>query len=132
MNNKKLILFGLIFIVLGIILGAIAAHYLETVGVMEKQIESFKVGTTYLFLNGLGLLAIAGIAHKFDFELNTVFRSITVGTILFSGSIFCLVFLPLLGLEINKIIGPITPIGGVIMIFGWLVLLIKHLRTYKS
>jgi|SRR5690554_654533 len=132
MNDKKFILVGLIFIVLGIILGAMGAHYLETIGIVEQQIESFKVGSSYLFYNGLGLLAIAGISHKFDFELIAPFRSIVWGTILFSGSIFCLVLLPAAGLEVNKFVGPITPIGGIIMIFGWLVLLIKYLRTYKT
>ncbi|HLW29392.1 MAG TPA: DUF423 domain-containing protein [Brumimicrobium sp.] len=132
MNDKKFILLGLIFIVLGIILGAMGAHYLETIGIDELQIKSFGVGTSYLFYNGLGLLAIAGIYNKFDFELIAPFRSIMWGTILFSGSIFCLVLLPVTGIEINKFIGPITPIGGIIMIFGWLVLLIKFLRIYKT
>jgi uncharacterized membrane protein YgdD (TMEM256/DUF423 family) len=132
MNDKKFILIGLIFIVLGIMLGAMGAHYLETIGITDGQIKSFSVGTSYLFYNGLGMLAIAGISDKFDFELMAPFRSITWGTILFSGSIFGLVLLPVAGIEVNKFLGPITPIGGVVMIFGWLVLLIKYLRTYKT
>ena len=132
MNEKKFILIGLIFIVLGIILGAMGAHYLETIGIEEKQIKSFGVGTSYLFYNGLGSLAIAALSNKFDFELTAPFRSILWGTVLFSGSIFCLVLLPVAGIDINKYIGPITPIGGIVMIFGWLVLLIKYLGTYKT
>lgn len=132
MNDKKFILIGLIFIVLGITLGAMGAHYLETIGIAEEKIQSFSTGTSYLFYNGLGSLAIAGIAHKFDFKLSMHYRAILWGTILFSGSIFGLVLLPVVGIEINRFIGPITPIGGLVMIFGWLTLLIKYLRTYKS
>ena len=132
MSDKKFILIGLIFIVLGIILGAMGAHYLETIGVSESQINSFGVGTNYLFYNGIAAVAIAGVAHKFDFEIFTQFNLILWGTILFSGSIFALVLLPVAGIEINNFIGPITPIGGLVMIFGWLTMLIKYIRTYKS
>ncbi|PWH86327.1 DUF423 domain-containing protein [Brumimicrobium oceani] len=132
MNDKKFILVGLLFIVLGIILGAMGAHYLETIGIEEGRIESFATGTSYLIYNGLGALGLAGIVHKFDFEIGYQFNAILIGTILFSGSIFALVLLPAAGVEINKFIGPITPIGGLILIFGWLTLFIKYLRTYKS
>lgn len=132
MSDKKIILIGLIFILLGIVLGAMGAHYLETIGISEEKINSFSVGNTYLFYNGLGLLVIASLSEKFDFELIAPFRSIVWGTILFSGSIFSLVLLPVIGIDINKFLGPITPIGGVVMIFGWLILLIKHLATYKT
>lgn len=108
------------------------AHYLETIGIEENQIDSFATGTSYLIYNGLGALALGGITHKFDFELNLHYRAIVLGTVLFSGSIFALVLLPAAGIEINKFIGPITPIGGLILIFGWLTLLIKYLRTYKA
>lgn len=132
MNDKKFILVGLIFIVLGIILGAMGAHYLETIGIAEEKIDSFSTGTSYLFYNGIGALALAGVVHKFDFETSLQYNLIVWGTILFSGSIFGLVLLPVAGIEINKFIGPVTPIGGMIMIFGWLTLLIKFIRTYKS
>lgn len=131
MSDKKFILVGLIFIVLGIMLGALGAHYLEKIGVEEDQINSFATGTSYLLYNGLGALAIAGVSHKFDFNLRLHYKAILLGTILFSGSIFALVICPVLGFDINKFIGPITPIGGLILILGWFTLLIKYLRTYK-
>ncbi len=132
MSENKFILIGLIFIVLGIILGAMGAHYLETIGITEEKIKSFATGTSYLFYNGIGALAIGGVAHKFDFKLSLQYKFILWGTILFSGSIFALVLLPVAGIQINKFIGPVTPLGGLIMIIGWLTLLIKYLRTYKN
>lgn len=132
MMGKKFVLIGLIFVLLSIILGALGAHYIEKLGVEQDQLDSFETGVRYLFYNGLGALAIAGIEKRFDFTLKIHYRSILWGTVMFSGSIFGLVLLPQMGLSINKYIGPITPLGGLIMIFGWFTLLVKYLRSYRS
>ena len=130
--TKKFILIGLIFVTIAIILGAIGAHYLENIGILQEQISSFEVGVRYLFYNGLGALAIAGIASHFDFELRAQYRAILWGAVLFSGSIFLLVLTPVWGLEINRFLGPVTPIGGLILIFGWLTLTVKFIRTFRT
>ncbi|MEX1191434.1 MAG: DUF423 domain-containing protein [Brumimicrobium sp.] len=130
--QNKLILSGITFIFLAITLGAFTAHALESFGVQKEHIESFEVGVKYLFYNGLGLVAIAGVFDRLDFTLKPQYRGILWGTILFSSSIFALVLLPLINIEISHIIGPVTPIGGLIMIFGWFTLMIKFLRTYTS
>lgn len=130
--SQKLILAGLIFIVISISLGAFAAHGLESMNIPADQIDSFNVGVRYLFYNGLGMMAISGIYDKLDFTLKPQYRGILWGTIIFSSSIFGLVLLPQLNIDINKILGPITPIGGLIMIFGWFTLMVKYMRTYSS
>lgn len=132
MNEKKLIVLGLTFTTLGIILGAMGAHYLETLGIEPEQIKSFVTGTTYMFYNGIGALALAGINNKFNFDMNTQYRFIMYGAILFSGSIFGLVLLPQLGINISRVLGPITPIGGFMLIIGWGSLLARYLATYKK
>lgn len=126
---RKLITCGLSFIVLGIVLGAFAAHGLEQLKVSNEGVASFEVGVRYLIINGLGLLLIAALSNHFDFILKLHFRSIFWGTIIFSGSIFGLVLLPQLNITINSFLGPITPIGGALMILGWFTLLIKYIRT---
>lgn len=132
MNKKKLIVVGLIYVTLGIILGAMGAHYLETIGVEPAKIESFKTGVTYLFYNGIGVLALAGINNEFDFDITINYRFILYGSIMFSASIFLLVLLPVMGMEVGKFLGPITPLGGVFMIIGWGTLLVRFLATYKK
>lgn len=132
MMSKKFILVGLIFVLFSIALGAMGAHYIEKIGVVGDDLESFHTGVRYLFYNGLGMLAIAALEDKFDFNMKLHFRSILWGTVMFSLSIFLLVLLPQFNIEINKYIGPITPIGGLIMIYGWFTLLVKFLRTYRS
>ena len=132
MIGRKFILVGLIFVLISIILGAIGAHYIEKLGLVGDDLESFNTGVRYLFYNGLGMLVIAALEDKFDFNLKSHYRSILWGTVLFSLSIFLLVLLPAAGLEINKFIGPITPIGGLVMIYGWFTLLVKFIRTYRT
>jgi uncharacterized membrane protein YgdD (TMEM256/DUF423 family) len=132
MIGRKFILVGLIFVLISIILGAIGAHYIEKLGLVGDDLESFNTGVRYLFYNGLGMLVIAALEDKFDFNLKSHYRSILWGTVLFSLSIFLLVLLPAAGLDINKFIGPITPIGGLIMIYGWFTLLVKFIRTYRT
>jgi uncharacterized membrane protein YgdD (TMEM256/DUF423 family) len=126
--ERNFILFGILFVLLGIILGAFAAHGLETAGLEQAKIDSFKVGVDYLFYSGFGMMILGGLREKFDFLMKLHFRMIFFGTILFSFSIFLLAISPLIHLEASKFIGPITPFGGSLMIIGWFTLFIKYLR----
>lgn len=130
-NDRSLIIVGLIFIILGIVFGVSAAHYLEKIGIPESEIHSFSIASSYLFYNGLGFLALAGIYSKFDFEIKNHYRLILFGVIFFAGSIFLLTIPPAFGVNIRQYVWPLTPLGGILMVSGWLTLLIKYLRTYK-
>lgn len=111
---------------MAIILGAFGAHGLKNLVDAEK-IESFKTGVLYHLIMCLGLLIVR---FSSDFSEKTVpsFRLIFIGLILFSGSIYILVFNSLFQWPINAFIGPITPIGGLLMITGWLRLGWYHLK----
>jgi uncharacterized membrane protein YgdD (TMEM256/DUF423 family) len=52
-----------------------------------------------------------------------------IGILMFSLSIYGLVLTPLLGLNLKMLFGPMTPVGGLLMIVGWVVLLVKHLKN---
>lgn len=127
--EKNFITSGLIFITLGILIGAFAAHGLDNAGVEQEKQDSFQVAIRYLFYNGIGMLALAGVRDKFDFTLKFNYRTIFFGTIFFSGSIFALVLLPLIDIHLTSIIAPITPLGGILMALGWATLVVKYVRT---
>ncbi|MCC5923674.1 MAG: DUF423 domain-containing protein [Crocinitomicaceae bacterium] len=127
--ERKLIVTGLLFVILSIVLGAFAAHGLSKVVENEDQINSFDTGVRYLFISGIGFLVMAALREKFDFLLKTEYFLIFWGTIIFSGSIFILVIAPHFEWSISKMLGPITPIGGLAMILGWVILLLKYIRT---
>ena len=102
-------------------LGAFAAHGLKPL-LDAGQIETFKTGSTYHFVHLLAMLSIA-ILPKNDKILTRSFYFFLTGIILFSGSLYVLSTKHLYGDDMWNFIGPITPVGGLLFILGWLNLL---------
>ena len=126
-QQKKFIVTGLILIITGIILGAFGAHGLKGKVSIEK-LTAFETAVRYQLFNGVGMLALAGASTLFRFSIKTSFWLILTGVILFSGSIFAMTIQELLQTPISKVLGPITPLGGLMMIVGWLLILIHAMR----
>ncbi|MDX1444664.1 DUF423 domain-containing protein [Lishizhenia sp.] len=127
--DRKLISIGLGILTLAILLGAFAAHGLESLDVAADKIRSFETGVRYLFYTSFGLMLLSVLMQRFDFEIKTQYRQILWGTVLFSLSIFLLVLIPALGGDKPKFLGPVTPLGGVLMILGWGGIFVKYVRT---
>ncbi|HFC00891.1 MAG TPA: DUF423 domain-containing protein [Phaeodactylibacter sp.] len=111
---------GALFGLLAVAIGAFGAHGLKQI-VEAPQIAIFETGVRYQFYHALALIALGLLMlHLPNNHLRMAGRLFIVGIICFSGSIYLLavkdVFLPS-GFE--KIIGPITPIGGLMLIAGW-------------
>jgi uncharacterized membrane protein YgdD (TMEM256/DUF423 family) len=122
---QKTILLTSIFLVFsGIILGAFAAHGLED-KISQEKIESFKTGVNYQMYHGLGLLTLVALFPFFNFSVKWIFRFMIFGLIFFSGSIYILATQEIFGISISKFIGPITPIGGLLLIISWGILFVK-------
>jgi uncharacterized membrane protein YgdD (TMEM256/DUF423 family) len=110
---------ALALVVTGIVLGAMAAHKLQE-SLTAKQLASFGVGVDYQLYNALGVLVLALLFNRFTPRLRISLWLITVGTVLFSVSIYALAAGPE---SIKSVLGPVTPIGGSIMIVGWALVL---------
>jgi uncharacterized membrane protein YgdD (TMEM256/DUF423 family) len=96
----------------GVILGALGAHALKDV-LDPSELNSLKTAVLYQMIHALALLAGA------HFNLpRWVNLSWTTGIIFFSFSIYALVLDRLLGLDLSAI-GPITPLGGILIVIGW-------------
>jgi uncharacterized membrane protein YgdD (TMEM256/DUF423 family) len=117
--DKKIILTALVFGFISIMLGAFGAHALKKV-LTSEQLSSFEVGVRYLMYHGLFLLFIGTTQILLPEQKNIVFYLTLVGTILFSGSIFLLSSSGATGLNL-KFIGPITPVGGLLLIASWII-----------
>lgn len=110
---------------LAIILGAFGAHAFKKILSAEK-LESFEVGVRYQMYAALTLL-ILGFNFQFELQSERVaFYLITLGTILFSVSIYFLSFAEYWKKNL-KFLGPITPLGGLLMIAGWVAIIIRFL-----
>lgn len=123
--SKKIILTGAIFIMLAIVLGAMAAHGLEKV-VSENLIVTFEKGVKYQMYSGLGLLIIGLNTAKLNISTTFFYYLNLIGVILFSGSIYLYALH-----EITPVLKPfamVVPFGGVAMISAWIVLSIQIIR----
>jgi uncharacterized membrane protein YgdD (TMEM256/DUF423 family) len=115
--EKKILILGLILGMLSIIFGAFGAHALKKV-LSEESLVSFETGVRYQMYHALFLLLIANTAFLSVKEKSILFYLVLVGVLFFSGSIYLLSTSVLTGIK-SKILGPITPIGGLILIVSW-------------
>ncbi|MEG0916259.1 MAG: DUF423 domain-containing protein [Myroides sp.] len=117
---------GAVFGALGIIFGAFGAHALKKI-FSEDQLKNFETGVKYQMYHAL-LLVIIGfnIQHITSYE-NLLFYSLTFGILLFSFSIYGLCISSALNKKL-KILGPITPIGGLLLLLGWVVLILNSIN----
>lgn len=126
--NRKFLLTGLILIILAIVLGAFGAHGLEG-KIPVKKIASFETGVKYQMYHGLGMLLIASLSSKFSFSFKGVYVLMLLGVVFFSFSIYFLSLQPILGGGYSKVLGPITPIGGLLLILSWSVFFVKIVKN---
>jgi len=115
--EKKILILGLILGMLSIIFGAFGAHALKKV-LSEESLVSFETGVRYQMYHALFLLLIANTAFLSVKEKSILFYLVLVGVLFFSGSIYLLSTSAVTGIK-SKILGPITPIGGLVLIVSW-------------
>ena len=121
--NNFLLRSGAILFVLAIIFGAFGAHALKD-AVSEKAISSFEVGIRYQFYQALAFLIIGFSKDKLSFNLRPMSIGMLLGISLFSTSIYLLALKETLPFSVS-FCGPITPIGGLILIVSWVFFILK-------
>lgn len=124
--NKRIVLTAAILVMLAIILGAFGAHGLKD-KVSPERIATFEVGVRYQFYIGLAMLILGFNEEKLGFSLKPTFLFLLLGVLFFSVSIYFLAIQEILGASL-KFLGPITPVGGLLMIIGFLIFLVKLMR----
>jgi uncharacterized membrane protein YgdD (TMEM256/DUF423 family) len=127
--ERKWIITGLILLITGIILGAFGAHALKDLIHDADRLAAFETGVRYQLIHAVAFLSVPFIAKQFGFDPKWPFRLLLAGVLFFSCSIYLLTMRDLWGLGgITKVIGPITPLGGLLMILGWTILLLNVIR----
>ncbi|MBE0359625.1 MULTISPECIES: DUF423 domain-containing protein [Pseudoalteromonas] len=117
---KLFLMAGSLFCMFSVMLGAFAAHGLKS-RLSEYSLGVFKTAAEYQMVHGLALITVA-ILIKWGINLSWAGGFFITGTLLFSGSLY------LLALTEMKWLGPITPIGGLCFIIGWIVILVQVAR----
>ncbi len=102
-------------------IGAFGAHGLKP-HLSDFQATIFEKGVEYHFVHTVAML-VAGFFFYFDKNQNAAFRQAAWlffgGIICFSGSLYLLACRDLLPFGVG-LVGPITPIGGILFLAGWL------------
>ena len=115
--EKKIILTALAFGFVSIILGAFGAHALKKV-MNPDQLNSFEVGVRYLMYHAVFLIFLGTTTCFLPEQKNIIYYLALSGTVLFSGSIFLLSTSGVTHFNF-KFLGPITPIGGLLLLASW-------------
>lgn len=126
---KQLVLtIGALYGMFAVILGAFGAHAFKKILPAEKLV-SFETGVKYQIYHALLLVGI-GLFLQFQTTLEkSAAWCLMAGTLIFSGSIYLLSFADHWGVNL-KWLGPITPLGGLLMIVGWGLLAFYFFRKY--
>ena len=150
--DRKFVVTGIVLILLSVVLGAFGAHalktllkddmlqklvsfeigmynqmYLELKDEMIQKLTSYETGIRYQMYSGFAFLIIGLNKDKFQFSLKPIFTLWILGTLFFSVSIYFLTIQSVLGVSL-KFLGPITPLGGLLLISGWAILLLKFIK----
>lgn len=121
---RKFSIAGVSFALLALILGAFASHALK--GHFEGDVlQSFETGIRYMMYHGLALLIFSQMSVA---QNPRIFRLFFWGVIFFSFSIFALCLGKLTTYDLSWV-GPVTPIGGTLLIIGWAMLLWKIIKN---
>jgi uncharacterized membrane protein YgdD (TMEM256/DUF423 family) len=120
-------LFGAIFMFFGVLLGALGSHALAE-KLSANSMVSFMVAVRYLIYHGLALLMLSGLPSISEIVKERVVLLLVTGTVVFSLSILLLSTKSIHGLAVS-FLGPITPIGGLILLLGWGYLIVQFIRV---
>ncbi|WP_420580928.1 DUF423 domain-containing protein [Reichenbachiella sp.] len=113
--HKKSLLIGAIFGLTSVAIGAFGAHGLKDLLEANDWLDVFETGVKYQFYHALALLIVGLLSDKLKGNwVVKVFYCFVIGVIIFSGSLY------ILSLTNIGIFGAITPIGGVLLILGWI------------
>ena len=119
--EKYYVAYAAVLTGMGVILGAFGAHYIS---VGPEQMEWWKTATFYHLVHSLGLFAVAWIYFMWPGVLvNVAAFCFILGIFLFSGSLYTM------ALTNYTLLGAVTPVGGLILIVGWVCIAWRVLKS---
>jgi uncharacterized membrane protein YgdD (TMEM256/DUF423 family) len=118
---------GAVFMALAVILGAFGAHGLKD-RLNEYSMSVYEKAVFYHFVHALGLLIVSLLAKAGAVSVNGGNRVgwlLSIGIFIFSGSLYAL------AMSGVRVLGAITPLGGVAFIAAWLMLAYEAIRNQR-
>jgi uncharacterized membrane protein YgdD (TMEM256/DUF423 family) len=126
--RKKFLRLGALLVALAVALGAFGAHGLKDM-VEPGQIAIYETGVRYHFYHAFAILVLGVLLYfRKTSMMLTAGWLFLAGIVLFSGSLYLLSVKDIFNLP-AEILGPLTPIGGVLFIIGWVVFIASTYQT---
>lgn len=117
-----------VFGILAVILGAFGAHGLKKM-VDPEALETWHTAVQYQFYHTLAMLFLATFSRFRSRAINAASWFFTLGILLFSGSLYLISAKDILNITNLSLLGPLTPIGGLFFILGWISLLVATIKN---
>ena len=125
---KLFLILGTILSALAVALGAFGAHGLKKL-VDAETVATYQTGVQYQMYHALALLAVGILSFRFQNALiNYAGFSFVGGIVLFSGSLYLISSFKAMNKTVPGFVYPITPLGGLLFILGWIFLLFALLK----
>ncbi len=127
--ERKILTVASLLGMIAIILGAFGAHAFKKVLSIE-QLNTFETGVKYQMYHALFLLFVGTTSALSDKAKKAILSLVIVGVLFFSGSIYLLATNDLTSFDF-KVIGFVTPIGGLLLISSWIWLFVEVYKKGK-
>ena len=125
--NKRIIISAAIFGMLAVVFGAFGAHSLKKI-LTADEMEIWHTAVQYHFYHTFALLFLSTFARFKNNIINFSSYCFVAGIILFSGSLYLMALKNVFHWDSVSFLGPITPVGGLFFILGWLSLLLAAVK----
>ncbi len=114
-TQKQIALIGLVMGALAVAFGAFGAHALKNLLALHNRTDTFELAVRYHFYHALALVALAALHPQVgETHARWSARLIVFGTLFFSGSLYVLAIFG------TRAVAFVTPVGGMLLIAGWL------------
>jgi len=128
MRDRHIFALAGIFALTAVMLGAFASHGLKP-QLTASQIATFETGVRFQFMHAMGLFIIGLLMqHNNSRLLGRAALAICIGIGLFCGSLYLLSCREILGIGHWTWLGPITPLGGISFMIGWVFVILAVWR----
>lgn len=129
MRSERTLAWAAAIMMLAVALGAFGAHGIQG-RLDERSFHNWGTAAQYQFIHGLALLGLAALEMRLPARVAGLARILfLLGILCFCGSLYLLAVRDLVGIQSwARALGPITPLGGLMFIAGWAVLLVGAFR----
>ena len=108
---------GSIFMFLGVLFGALGSHALKA-RLTPDALQSYMIAIRYMLFHGVAILALVSLPFLDEASKGRIAFLLVAGVIVFSGSIMVLSTKAMHQLNLSWL-GPVTPLGGLLLLAGW-------------